>query len=112
MRFFQKCSCILAVFLSTCNSIEQIDASKTIIFNGTLYKIDKDEPFTGVVYNNYPSGQKEYEGLYRLGKPNGQLAYWYENGSIMKKGNIKNGLQTGRWTYFNENGTVKKIIDY
>ena len=103
---------MLAILLSTCDSLEKVHESKTIIFDGALYKIDRSEPFSGIVYNNYPTGQKEYEGTYRLGKPNGLLIYWFENGSRMRKGNLKNGLQIGRWTYFNEDGTVKKIIDY
>ena len=34
------------------------------MFEGKLFEMDKDQPFSGLVFNTYPDGQKEYEGKY------------------------------------------------
>ena len=106
---------IFAIFViiqfSGCDQIE-IHLSKTIIFEGKLYKIDKDEPFTGTVYNTYPTGQREYEGKYNKGRPNGLLIYWYQNGNKMREGKLKKGSPVGRWKYYNEDGSLTKTIDH
>ena len=102
---------IVIIQFSGCDQIE-VHLSKTIIFEGKLYKIDQDEPFTGKVYNTYPNGQREYEGKYKNGKPNGSLVYWYESGNKMREGKLKNGSPVGRWKYFNQEGSLTKTIDH
>ena len=74
--------------------------------------MDKDQPFSGLVFNTYSNNQKEYEGEYKNGKPNGNLVYWYENGSINREGRLKNGSPIGRWTYYNLDGSIKKTTDH
>ena len=86
--------------------------SKTIVFDGKLYEMDKDKPFTGIVFNAYPNGEREYQGEYKRGKPNGLLIYWNENGKKMREGELKSGAQMGRWKYYDNEGDLTKIIDY
>ena len=74
--------------------------------------MNAEEPFSGIVFNEYPDGQREYEGLYKNGKPNGNLVYWYENGSIKREGRLKNGSPIGRWTYYNLDGSIEKTTDH
>ena len=38
------------------------------MFEGRLYKMDSKDPFSGIVYNTYPDGLREYEGEYKDGK--------------------------------------------
>jgi len=64
------------------------------------------------VFNEYPDGQREYEGLYKHGEPNGNLVYWYENGSIKREGKLKNGSPIGRWTFYNLDGSIEKTTDH
>ena len=82
------------------------------MFEGKLYKIEAEEPFSGMVYNTYPDGQREYEGQYKDGQPNGLLVYWYKNGSKMREGKLKDGIPVGRWITYIEDGSVKKTIDH
>ena len=79
----------------------EVHISKTIQFEGKIYRLNEEEPFNGIVFNEYSDGQREYEGLYKNGKPNGNLVYWYENGSIKREGRLKNGSPIGKWTYYN-----------
>ncbi len=102
----------IALFQFSCGEKPEIHISKTIIFEGELYKLDYDEPFSGKVYNTYPSGNREYEGEYRRGKPNGLLVYWFDNGNKMREGKLKNGSPIGRWKYYNQEGNLIKTIDH
>ena len=103
---------VISLFIYSCNSIKEVHISKTVVFDGILYEIESDIPFSGIVYNTYSSGKREYGGKYKKGKPNGLLQYWYKSGQIMREGNLKNGSPIGRWNYFKEDGTIQSQVDY
>ena len=92
--------------------MDQVPISQTIQFEGIIFLLDDEEPFSGIVFNEYPNGQREYEGKYKNGIPNGMLTYWYENGVKKREGILKNGVPVGRWTYYNSDGSVKEIKDH
>ena len=101
----------LLLFIA-CEKQQEVDITKTIQFEGKIFKLESEKPFSGIIYNNYPEGQREYEGHYKNGIPNGLLTYWYEHGETMRKGRLKNGIPVGRWTYYNIDASIQKIIDY
>ena len=103
---------VFVLFIFSCAEKPEVHVSKTIIFSGKLYKIDENEPFTGVVFNTYPNGKREYEGEYKYGIPNGLLIYWFDNGNKMRECNLKDGTPVGRWTTYKEDGSVQEIIDH
>jgi len=74
--------------------------------------MEAKDPFSGILFNTYPNGQREYTGEYKDGKPNGLLVYWYENGVKKREGELKNGVPAGRWTYYNSDGSIKEIKDH
>ena len=82
------------------------------MFEGKLYELSAEKPFSGVVFNTYPSGLREYEGGYKDGKPNGLLTYWYNNGNKMREGKLKNGIPVGRWTTYKGDGSIQEIMDH
>ena len=82
------------------------------MFEGKIYEMDKEKPFSGMVYNTYPDGQKEYEGEYYSGKPNGLLRYWYKNGNKMREGKLKDGVPVGKWTTYKDDGSIQQAIEY
>ena len=96
----------------TCSEKPEVHISNTIQFEGKIYRLNEEEPYSGIVFNNYPDGQREYEGLYNNGKPNGNLVYWYENGSKKREGRLKNGSPIGTWTYYNFDGSIQKITTH
>ena len=81
------------------------------MFSGKLYKIDENKPFSEIVYNTYPNGQREYSGEYKNGTPNGSLIYWYDNGKKMREGKLKDGKPLGRWVMYDDAGNIKKYIE-
>ncbi len=82
------------------------------MFDGKLYVMDAKDPFSGIIYNTYQNGRREYEGEYKDGQPNGLLIYWYENGQKMREGKLKNGSPIGIWKYYNQNGLLDNTIDH
>ena len=96
----------------TCGEKPEVHIANTIQFEGKIYRLNEEEPYSGIVFNEYPNDQREYEGLYKNGKPNGNLVYWYENGSIKREGRLKNGSPIGKWTYYNPDGSIQKSINH
>ena len=101
-----------ALLQFSCGEKVEIHISKTIMFEGKLYELNSDKPFSGMVFNTYPSGSREYEGDYKNGKPNGLLTYWYNNGNKMREGKLKNGIPVGSWTTYKEDGSIQEIMDH
>ena len=95
-----------------CGEKTEVDIINTVQFEGKIYCLNEEQAFSGIVFNEYPDGQREYEGLYKNGKPNGNLVYWYENGSIKREGRLKNGSPIGKWTYYNPDGSIQKSTNH
>ena len=102
----------IALLQFSCGKKPEIHISKTVQFEGKIYLLDSDDPFTGILFNEYSNGQREYEGSYKKGVPNGTLIYYFENGLKMREGILKNGSPVGRWTYYNSDGSIKEIKDH
>ena len=102
----------IVLLYCSCGEKPEVHISQTIMFEGKLYKMEAKDPFSGIVFNTYPDGQREYTGEYKDGKPNGLLVYWYKNGVKKREGELKNGVPAGRWTYYNSDGSIKEIKDH
>ena len=102
----------IALLQFSCDEKLESHISKTIQFEGKIYLLDSDNPFTGILYNEYSNGQREYEGSYKKGVPNGTLIYYFDNGLKMREGILKNGSSVGRWIYYNSDGSIKEIKDH
>ena len=111
---FLRYSILISIVLLhfSCSEKIEVPISQTIMFEGKLYKTDAKDPFSGIVYNTYPNGQREYAGEYKDGQPNGLLVYWYKNGNKMREGKLKGGTPVGRWTIYKEDGSEQKTIDH
>ena len=102
----------IALLQFSCAEKPEIHISKTILYEGKLYEIDAENPFSGMVFNTYPDGQREYEGEYKEGKPNGLLMYWFKNGNKMREGKLKDGMPVGRWITYKDDGSVQETMDH
>ena len=103
---------LFLILFIACSEKPEIHISKTVQFEGKIYLLDSEDPFTGILFNEYSNGQHEYEGSYKKGVPNGTLIYYFENGLKMREGILKNGSPAGRWTYYNSDGSIKEIKDH
>ena len=103
---------IFLIIFFSCNDPIEIHISNTIIFEGKLFQLNSDTPYTGSVFNTYPNGQREYLGHYKNGRPNGKLIYWYKNGNKKREGKLQDGIPIGTWTIYNQNGSINETITH
>ena len=61
----------------------------------------------GKVVEWYQNGQKEIEGEYKNGQPEGIFTWWYQNGQKMIEGVYKNGQPNGLFIWWSQNGQKK-----
>jgi antitoxin component YwqK of YwqJK toxin-antitoxin module len=60
----------------------------------------------------YVTEKKESEGSYLDGKPDGNWAYFHENGRKASEGKMIDGKKEGVWRYYNTNGRLESIISF
>lgn len=101
------------------------------------YAKGSNEPFTGILYANYPNGQtnswQEYVngigqgkwinyydngnykeiGYYEQNRVEGSIQKFYPNGNLKAEGVYKDWrIRVGIWKYYDENGQLTKTEDY
>ena len=103
---------LFLILFIACSEKPEIHISKTVQFEGKIYLLNSDDPFTGILFNEYSNGQREYEGYYKNGVPSGKLTYYFDYGSKMREGVLKNGSPAGQWIYYNSDGSINEIIDH
>ncbi len=64
-------------------------------------------PYTGLMRDFHPNGQKKLEGRYLNGKQQGAWASWHENGQKAVEVSFAEGTQVGRRTTWYNNGQKK-----
>ena len=69
-----------------------------------------EEPYTGVVFSEYPNGAVRQEIVYADGFPCGLCKAWYENGQLSKEWFAKRAAAPDRTTAWHENGTTKEVV--
>jgi uncharacterized protein len=81
------------------------DGSRTLE-KGSL----KDGNGTRITY--YVDGNRESEGSYVSGKPEGLWIYYHETGKKASEGQMKDGKKEGPWKYYNVSGRLEQVINY
>jgi len=92
---------LLFPFLLIGQSNQAIDSLSTDDLqykNGLLYKINTDEPFTGIHTDKWSNGQKKYIHHFADGKEYGMAVAWNEKGQITEKVDILNARRKS-WRY-------------
>jgi antitoxin component YwqK of YwqJK toxin-antitoxin module len=109
------------------NQIEQRES-------GLLYAIGSDIPFTGIVTEHYPGGEKMLSIRIEDGEPrlttgwypngqkaaesnldsnkSGRVSEWYENGQLKIEGELLDGATHGHLTTWYSNGKKRTEEDY
>jgi len=73
--------------------------------NGIKYEVNSEVGFTGKYVEYFENGQKHIEEHLRLGKRNGLMTEWHENGQKASEINSKNGeIVDGVVTEWHDNG--------
>lgn len=82
------------------SSMQEVNIDQIRDNNGILYLKDAQEPYSGKVFSNYESGQRESSGVYRHGKPAGPIETWYLSGqqrTLLTYTNDGNHQKTETW---------------
>ena len=121
MKVFKKISIIVFSILSIYYLVNILFSSKEIVSidkivnrNGLAYKINSNEPFSGIS-EEYYTGRNHQLGRkvnYKNGKQDGTTTTWYENGQQKAEVNYQNDKQDGIATAWWENGQKKTEVNY
>ena len=85
---------ILSLLLIVGCSQKPVDETTLIEKDGVMYLPDSDSPYSGEVFTNYSSGEKEYQGTYE----NGLLvtySYLNKDGSVKEPVNMETLIDRG-----------------
>jgi len=89
---------VLPLLLIVGCSQKPVDETTLIEKEGVMYLPNSDTPYTGEVFTNYDTGQKEYQGTYE----NGLLvsySYLHKDGSVKEPVNGENLIDRGGLLY-------------
>jgi len=75
-----------------------VEDSTLINKDGLMYTPDSDKPYTGEVFNNYSTGEKEYQGTYENGLLI-QYSYLNKDGSVKEPVNGETLIERGGLMY-------------
>ncbi|MEM7163279.1 MAG: hypothetical protein AAF487_12660 [Bacteroidota bacterium] len=70
------------------------------------------EPYSGVAYTFYKNGNQQTKQTYLEGKKEGEWYIWYESGSPLKEGFMKDGKQHGIYREYYTNGNLRSEYEY
>jgi len=68
--------------------------------------------FTGVVTDEYSSGNPQMTGNYTPNKKEGDFTFFYANGQIESTGKFSRNQRSGLWKYYYPNGNQKMHVEY
>jgi antitoxin component YwqK of YwqJK toxin-antitoxin module len=71
-----------------------------------LYEIGEEEPFEGIVVDEYANGNTNCKVEFKGGLRDGNFTFWRENETPLSKGEYKNGLRHGRFTAYGGAGEL------
>jgi len=97
---------------ATQETTNTIDVTQRQVRNGTLYKDNEPNPYTGEVNSYYKSGQKASEEFYVDGKKQGKSLGWHENGQLKLEVHYIDGKEQGQAITWDENGQRQLEVNY
>ena len=71
-----------------------------------LYEIGEEEPFEGIIVDEYANGHTNCKIEFKDGLRDGNFTFWRENEIPLSKGRYKNGLRHGKFTAYGGAGEL------
>ena len=90
----------------------KIYLSQLDINNNLLFRPNTIAPFTGLAYEEFPSGKKKIHIPIKDGKVHGTVKEWEKNGQKIHEATFEHGIQTGIEKQWFANGRKKLEIAY
>ena len=108
MRHFLILLLYVAFILSCGDGINRYDTSEVVTRDDITYLFSTMEPVTGIVSDEYSTGQLWHECSYLNGKKHGKEQMWFQNGNLSFLNNYVLGEYSGISAQYYENGQIKK----
>jgi len=108
-----SCSILpLSLLVLTSCSHPQVPFDELVKRNGVTYRVDSDEPFTGISVKFHENGLLKNRAHYKAGLKNGLSEWYWENGQLGQRANLKDGKKDGLLEAFNQNGQLQRSVIY
>ncbi len=82
----------------------EITRSQLVLRDGSWYRVGEATPFTGVMFETYPSGEQKSRVAIANGRLEGLSEGWYTNGQRQVLEHFRAGLSHGLRTKWHPNG--------
>ena len=129
-KLLLKTILLIVFLLCTACSNDYSDHYIEIKEDGLIYKVGRDDPYTGRIVDTVENKIVEYDVV--KGVKNGEFVistlegivtimgnlqdnmnigewnYFYSNGQLESKGNFNNDLPEGKWMWYHPNGKIKE----
>ena len=100
---------ILLIVLSSFPGMAQkvVEARQTEERKGLVYLKGDNTPFTGMAVTWFPSGKKQIEAPYLVGKENGVETSWFPDGKVMMEITYRDGEFNGSYKFYYVEGGLE-----
>ena len=93
-------------------NIDSLVVREDLDSKGRRYLQKTKIPFNGLVYNEYPNGQVEFEGPLKSGLQHGVWLWWYPTGEKKSEITFSNQLRHGHGRSYFESGNLQGSGSY
>ncbi len=89
-----------------------VDGGMLVERDGLWYELDSEKPFTGMMAEYWPGGEKKAEGELLDGQVNGKVIEWYEGGGMKSQTEYRGGELQGTAIGWYENGRKQAEVEF
>ena len=94
------------------NCTKEVGSDELLERNGLKYEVNSDKPYTGLAFDTYKNGQRDFVIAFIDGEQNGTAKSWYENGQQKYIIEFIDGERNGTSKVWYENGQQKSEESY
>lgn len=99
----KKLLLLLLLILIGCS--KPIDSSDLVLRDEKYFIKNTTEPYSGQIVG-------QIVGKSENGILEGETSYFYDNGNLLKFGNLSKGIHDGEWKFYHDNGNISKIGNF
>ena len=110
LKLFLKLFIISTLFFAAACNQYYTDQNVVVKEDGLIYKIGRDDPYTGRIIDTLQNDVVEYDVV--NGMKNGEFRLSSEEGIVSVYGIIKDNRNVGKWKYFYPNGQLESVGNF
>jgi len=116
MKISRAAIALLAVLAAagcaTTNEPMVVDGNYLVERDGLWYEVDSEGPYTGVMVEYWPGGEKKAEAELVGGRVHGRLTEWYEDGQEASRAEYRDGILHGEAAAWYEDGQKLAEVEF